>query len=218
MIRTLCMLAALVLAGAAPASAQVRLVFDGCVDAAGQPVPSIADPTLERGFVTRVEHGRAVIRYNTAVPAGLPDHVRLFFYAHECARLELGLAPDVPRTVGDAWRADCRALDAIVASGLMAPRYVARLQDDLVLTDAEWDALPGPQREIDLPACARVPAPRGVGLPPRPTPAREDWNACVHRCGDTLLQCQRRTCNRLDCPDCLPANEACVAACGDPNR
>src|SRR5690606_9443023 len=140
------------------------------------------------------------------------------FYAHECARLELGLAPDVPRTVGDAWRADCRALDAIVASGLMAPRYVARLQAGLVLTDTEWSAPPGPQRETDLPACARVPPRCGCAVRRRPTPAREGWNACGHRCGDTLLQCPLGTSNRLGCPDCLPANEACGAACGDPNR
>lgn len=218
MIRKFCMLAALMLACAAPASAQVRLVFDGCMDARGQSVPSIADPLLQKGFETRVEDGRAVIRYNAAVPAGLPDHVRLFFYAHECARLELGLQADALRTVGDAWRADCRALDAIVSSGLMAPQYVVRLQDDLVLSDAEWAALPGPQREIDLPSCARAPVSRDVHIPPRATPERESWNSCVHKCGDTLLQCQRRTCNSLDCPACMPANEACVAACGEPAR
>lgn len=218
MIRYFCMLAGLCMLLVGPAAAQVRLVFDGCTDARGNAVRSVADPLLDKAFETRLEDGQAVIRYNAAVPAGLPDHVRLFFYAHECARLELEQEAGALRTVGDAWRADCRALDTILRSELMSPRYVARLQDDLMLTEAEWDAMPGPAREIDLPSCARGEPTRDLRIPARPSPERDSWNACVHKCGDTLLQCQRRTCNNLDCPACMPANEACVAACGDPGR
>lgn len=214
MIRKWCMLIVVLLTGVAPAAAQDRLVFDGCVDAHGRAVRSIADPQLERAFDTRLEDGVAVIRYNSAVLPELPDHVRLFFYAHECARLELGLTPAAPRTVGDAWRADCRALDAIVSSQLMAPQYVARLQQDLLLGEGEWAQLPGPPRQIDLAACARTGETRGVHIPPHATPERERWNACVQKCGDTLLQCQRRTCRSLDCPACMPAYQNCVAACG----
>lgn len=218
MFRNLCVVACLWVLGVGAASAQVRLVFDGCVDARGTAVRSQADPTLARAFETRVENGMPVIRYNAAVPAGLPDHVRLFFYAHECARLELGQEAAALRTVGDAWRADCRALDTILQSRLMSPQHIARLQDDLMLTEAEWDAIPGPKREIDLPSCARGEPLQRIHIPAQPSAARESWNACVHKCGDTLLQCQRRTCNSLDCPVCMPANEACVAACDTPAR
>jgi hypothetical protein len=218
MIRHLSLLACLLMLLAAPASAQVRLVFDGCVDARGNAVRSIADPSLSRAFESGVENGSSVIRYNAGVPADLPDHVRLFFYAHECARLELGQDATALRTVGDAWRADCRALDTILQSGLMSAQYVALLQDDLMLTEAEWDAMPGPKREIDLPSCARGEALQRLHIPAQPSAARESWNACVHKCGDTLLQCQRRTCNSLDCPACMPANQSCVAACDDPAR
>jgi hypothetical protein len=219
MFRNLCMLVCLWALGIGAASAQARLVFDGCVDARGNAVRSLADPSLQKAFETRVENGATVIRYNPAVPAALPDHVRLFFYAHECARLELGQEADAPRNVGDAWRADCRALDTILGSGLMSPQYVARLQDDLMLTEAEWDAMPGPQREIDLPSCVRGQQSwQRIHIPPQPSAAREGWNTCVRKCGDTLLQCERRTCNSLDCPACMPAHEACVAACGAPVR
>ena len=218
MFRNLCMLACLWTLGIGAVSAQARLVFDGCVDARGAAVRSVADPALQKAFETRVENGGTVIRYNPTVPADLPDHVRLFFYAHECARLELGQEAEALRNVGDAWRADCRALDTILGSGLMSKQYVARLQEDLMLTEAEWEAMPGPKREIDLPSCARGDSWQRIHIPAQPSPARESWNACVHKCGDTLLQCQRRTCNSLDCPGCMPANQACVAACGAPAR
>lgn len=203
----------LLLFTAAQAGAQSRMVFDGCVDARGAAVRSVPDPALAVAFTTRVEHGANVIRYNATVPPGLSERARLFFYAHECARLGLGLAADALRTVGDAWRADCRALDTLTRSGLVRPQDLAVLQADLALPDAMWDALPGPQREIDLAACARAAPSRGLALPPRGAAEQSRWNACVHACGDVLLQCQRRTCGGLDCPACLPANDACVAAC-----
>lgn len=196
------------------ASAQVRTVFDGCVDARGAPVRSVEDSALDRAFSTRIENGRPVIRYNASQPPGASDAARLFFYAHECSRLGLGLAPDALRTVGDAWRADCRALDTLLRSGLIGRAEVSRLQADLdALDEAARERLPGPPRNIDLPACARAGSARPLALPAAREPAQARWNACVHACADRLLACQRATCGDLDCPSCLPAHESCVAAC-----
>jgi hypothetical protein len=196
------------------AAAQMRTVFDGCVDARGIAVRSIEDPSLEVAFATRIEQGAPVIRYNAAQPPGVPEAVRLFFYAHECARLELELAPDALRTVGDAWRADCRALDSLLYSALIRPSDVARLQAGLdALSDAARDRLPGPPRDIDLPACSRAGTARPLLLPAARAAGQDRWNACVHACADRLLACQRSTCGNLECPSCMPAHEVCVAAC-----
>ncbi|MBA4742220.1 MAG: hypothetical protein H2060_05880 [Azoarcus sp.] len=199
---------------AGAASAQVRTVFDGCVDARGAPVRSVEDASIDAAFSTRIEDGRPVIRYNASQPPGASEAVRLFFYAHECARLGLGLAPDALRTVGDAWRADCRALDTLLQSSLIRRADVPRLQADLdALSDAARERLLGPRRDIDLPACARAGIARPLALPASRAPGQDRWNTCVHACADRLLACQRASCGGLDCPSCLPAHESCVAAC-----
>lgn len=218
MIRKICTLLCMVLLCAGAASAQTQLVFQGCTDAHGNNVRAVADPALAVAFETRIEHGAPVIRYNAAVPTTLSDRARTFFYAHECARLGLSREAGSMRSVGDAWRADCRALDTLLGSGLVTRDTIAQLQDELRPGDAEWAALPGPRRDIDLPSCLRGGADRNMRIPAQPSPARDGWNMCVHRCGDALLQCQRRTCNSLDCPACMPANERCVAACGTTER
>lgn len=198
---------------AASASAQVRVVFDGCTDAQGAPVRSVEDRKLAVAFSTRIEGGAPVIRYNADVPAGLHERARLFFYAHECARLGLGFAAEALRTVGDAWRADCRALDTLLHSGLLRRDEILRLQGALELPAEMWSVVPGPQRDIDLMACARSGSARPLSLPTTRAPDQDRWNACVHRCGDALLRCQRATCGGVECPSCLPANESCVARC-----
>lgn len=196
------------------ASAQVRTVFDGCTDQRGASVRSIADPSLTRSFVTRIEAGAPVIRYNSAVLPRLRERARLFFYAHECARFELGLPAEAPRTVGDAWRADCRALETLGRSGLVRSVDIAALQGELLLTDDEWNLVPGPQREIDLPSCLRGGLPRPPSVSASlPAADQKRWNACVHACADTLLACQTRLCGDRDCPRCMPDHDSCVAAC-----
>src|SRR5690606_28226386 len=176
------------------ASAQVRTVFDGCVDARGASVRSVEDSSLETAFSTRIEDGRPVIRYNASQPPGASEAVRLFFYAHECSRLGLGLAPDALRTVGDAWRADCRALDTLLRSELIARAEVARLQAELdALDESARGRLRGPPRNMDLPACARAGSARPLALPASRAPGQDRWNSCVHACAARLLACQRKT-------------------------
>ena len=193
------------------ASAQGVMTFDGCVDSRGQPVRSILDESLAVTFETRVEDGRAVIRYNPALLPQLPAPTRLFLFSHECARLNLGMAPQAPRTLADARRADCWALTTLLRSALLRPDDVAPLQASLSFTLEEWAVLPAPPRGFDLPACHRESASRPSLL--HPAPSQDDWNACTRRCGDTLLACQRRVCGGGECEPCMPAYRACVADC-----
>lgn len=199
---------------AGSAAAQTTLIFEGCVDARGTPVRSLADPALKRAFETRLVGGEPVIHYNATVPQGVPELARTFFYAHECARVELGIAINAPRSVGDAWRADCRALGSLVHSGLIGDNGVARLQEQLdSLAPAARDLLPGPPRLINLQACSRTLKDDRVRLPRTPGGSEAQWNTCVQPCADQLLSCQRATCGGVDCPACLPAHETCVARC-----
>lgn len=197
---------------AAAVQAQTRLVFEGCTDALGHAVPSLSDPSLPQAFATQRTAGALSIHYNPVVPAGLSERARLFFYAHECARIGLGQETGL-RNVGDAWRADCRALETLLHSGLLRRQDIAALEAELQLPAALWSQLPGPPREIRLTACADASSRGRLALPAAPDAGLNRWNACVQACGDTLLHCQRRTCGGLDCPACLPANDRCVAAC-----
>lgn len=198
---------------AGSAAAHTTLVFEGCVDARDTPVRALADPALERAFETRLVKGEAVIRYNAAIPSEMPELARTFFYAHECARVELGILANA-HSVGDAWRADCRALGSLKHSGLVSGNDLASLQKQLdSLTPAAFDLLPGPPRSIDLQACARALKDDPLRLPNTPGGTEERWNACVQPCADQLLACQRARCGTIDCPACLPAHEVCVARC-----
>ena len=62
------------------------VTYHGCVDAQGQSVESVADPSLSGVALAGVESGRPVIRHNAAVLPQLTAQARLFFFAHECAR------------------------------------------------------------------------------------------------------------------------------------
>ncbi|HLW05795.1 MAG TPA: hypothetical protein VKY38_09505 [Azoarcus sp.] len=199
---------------AGSAAAHTTLVFEGCVDARGTPVRALADPTLERAFETRLVDSETVIRYNAAIPPDMPELARIFFYAHECARVELGSWANASHSVGDAWRADCRALGSLQHSGLINGNDLAILQKQLdSLPAAAFDLLPGPPRVIDLNACSRALKGDHVRVPTTPGSTDTQWNACVQPCADQLLTCQRDRCGTLDCPTCLPAHEACVARC-----
>lgn len=204
----LLLLCALLAAG--NASAREEVTYHGCVDAAGRTVEALADPTLQAVVATRVEDGRAVIRYNQHVLPRLQPATRLFLFGHECARLNLGMAPDGPRSVDDARRADCWGLVTLLRSRLLGISDIAVIQADLQLSAEKWRWIPGPARSFDLPACEREAAGRlQLSLPAVP---QEDANACTRACADTLLACQRG-CRGAACEPCLGRYEACVSGC-----
>ena len=205
-----CVVLMAVVAGSGLVRAQT---FDGCVDAHGRAVPSIADDLLPGVAQATMEDGHAVLRYSTAALPHLSPMARMFFFAHECARLTLGHSIAAVRSADTARQADCWALVALQRSNLLAGEAALRdLQSELQFTDAEWRLLPGPKRAFHLDACTLRGALRMPGSGP-PSEAQLRADRCVHACGDRLWQCQIR------CPDagcrgrCESAFGRCEADC-----
>lgn len=207
-----CVLLTALLVGSGLVQAQT---IDGCIDAQGRAVPAIADDLLPGVAQATIEDGHAVVRYSSAALPRLSPTTRMFFFAHECARIALGHPIVAPRTPGTARQADCWALVALQGSNFITGDAALReLQSELQFTDAEWRLLPGPKREFHLDACTVRGALR---MPGGAAPSQVQLGAdrCVHACGDRLWQCQSR------CPDagcrsrCESAFGRCEADCPD---
>lgn len=191
--------------------------FGGCTDAQGRPVASVNDSSRPL-LIEAVEiGGRPALRGNPSQLSRLPLNARLFFYAHECARIALGYPLAAPRSSERARRADCWALATLQRSGVLAADDGAtQLAGDLRLSDADWQALPGPRREFDFHGCS---APQGAlrlpeSAPPSDATARTD--RCVQACGDRLWQCQNR-CGQTACrSQCESAYKQCETHCANP--
>jgi hypothetical protein len=203
----LVLLMTLLIAGTATAGGES---FDGCIDARARPVQTTIDYGLPQLALAAMEKGRAVVRYNPALMPDLPARARLFFFAHECARLALGQPLGTERSLQQARQADCWALATLQRSG----EADATLAADLAVPETDWAALPGPARTVDLAACAR---PAGAlrlpdTAPPSATQSR--LNRCVHACGDRLWQCQNRCRDEACRGQCLGHYGPCESACG----
>jgi hypothetical protein len=196
------------------AAAAEPLIFDSCLDAQGGTVTAVADS--EQAMLVRSDsrQGRPAIRYNPDVLPWLGSASRLFFYAHQCARLGLP-AGDAESAAEIARQADCLGLGALLGGKLLQREDVPALQAALTFSDAEWAVLPGPQRSFDLASC-RVSAGGVLQLPlaRQPSVRQAAWNNCIHACGDRLWNCQKR-CSHTDCASCLSAFGLCKSGCGD---
>lgn len=203
----LVLLVTLLIAGKAAAGGEL---FDGCVDARARPVQTTIDHGLPQLALAAMEKGRSVVRYNPALMPDLPARARLFFFAHECARLALGQPLGAERSVQQVRQADCWALATLQRSG----EADATLAADLAVPETDWAVLPGPARTVDLAACARpVGALRLPDTAP-PSATQSRLNRCVHTCGDRLWQCQNR-CRDESCRgQCLGHYGSCESACG----
>lgn len=191
------------LAGAA--WAQTQTTYHGCTDAAGNAVPAILDTAIAGVLESRVADGAAAIHYNPqALPRLLPE-TRLFLFAHECARHNLGLDVGPVRRVEDARRADCQGLDTLMRSRLLGDRQIELVQTDLSLSSSEWPLVPGPVRDFALRACVAERASSQALA--RPAAGQPDWNACVRACGE-----RRRAC-RQAAATCDATYERCVSLC-----
>ncbi len=141
----------LMTAGGARAGGEL---FDGCLDARGQPIAAIVDDTLPQVALAAQSGGRIELRHNPARLPELSHRVRMFYFAHECARIALG-HPLAERSAERARQADCWALATLERSGEMAaPDARRELETALMVEDAQWAAIPGPRRVIDLAACS----------------------------------------------------------------
>lgn len=195
------------------AAAAEPLIFDSCLDAQGRTVTAVADS--EQAMLVRSDsrQGRPAIRYNPDVLPRLGSASRLFFYAHQCARL--GLPAGAAESAAEiARQADCLGLGALLGGELLQREDVPALQAALAFSDAEWAVLPGPPRSFDLAGC-RVTG-GGALQPPagQPSVRQMAWNNCIHACGDRLWICQKH-CGHADCANCLSAFGLCKRGCGD---
>ena len=71
------------------AAAAEPLIFDSCLDAQGRTVTAVADSEQAMLVRSDSQQGQPLIRYNPDVLPRLGSPSRLFFYAHQCARLGL---------------------------------------------------------------------------------------------------------------------------------
>jgi hypothetical protein len=196
------------------AAAAEPLIFDSCLDAQGRTVTAVAD--REQAMLVRSDshQGQPAIRYNPDVLPWLGSASRLFFYAHQCARLGLP-AGDAESAAEIARQADCLAVGALLGGKLLQREDVPALQAALAFSEAEWAMLPGPPRRFDLASC-RVSSGGVLQLPlaRQPSLRQSAWNNCIHACGDRLWNCQKR-CGHADCANCLSAFGLCKSGCGD---
>lgn len=193
-------------------------LFESCVDARGRLLKAVSDPQLPVLVRATGAAGDSSLRYNPDLLPRLSQGARFFLYAQECARV--GLTDTGPGLAAErARRADCKAVDALLASGAVTRRELPAVQAELSFTPEEWSLLSGPPRDFDLGRCQSR---RGNVLAiPRaaPTAQQAGWNDCVRACGDRLWACQKRGCAGADCPSCQGAYESCQAACaGGPGK
>lgn len=194
---------------AVQASAQVWTTYDGCVDTRGAPVRAISDGTLATVVEARIERGVAEIRYNRdRLPRLLPES-RDFLFAHECARVNLGLPLGRDRTQRDAREADCEAAAMLLRSGLVDDDKLAAVEADLALSPPEWAAVPGPVRHFVPTSCAAEILARPSQT--SPSAAQANWNVCVRRCAERLRACTG--CAGLECFACGDGYERCTSLC-----
>ncbi|MCC4117478.1 hypothetical protein LLG90_19155 [Aromatoleum toluclasticum] len=186
------------------AQAQEQMIYLGCTDAQGRAVAAVSDPALERVVASRA--GAAPeIRYNEAILPRLTPESRLFLFAHECARHNLGLPLGGGRTEAEARRADCHGLETLSRSGLLDAARIDALERELQFSAEEWERVPGPPRTFALRACATQSAVEH--LLTRPKRAKPEWNACIRGCGARLWVCAP---HNVACED---AYERCVSLC-----
>jgi hypothetical protein len=212
-MRILGLLALLFSLAVAAATAQADMVeLESCSDASGRMVQVVQDPSLKVLVQSGLDGGHRVIRYNSDLLPNLSATAKQFFFAHECARQSPGDVPGAPLTPRRAQTLDCVAIATLQASGLLKePAAVEALQAELILSEDEWDLVPGPRRAFNLTSC---PKQASLVLPPSttPTPNQVEWDACVRQCGDQLFRC--RGCRGAGCGDaCQSTYDRCQAAC-----
>ena len=186
-------------------AADVQITYDGCTDAAGRPVPAVADPTIDKVVESRSDVSGPDIRYNQQVLPRLLPETRLFLFAHQCARHSLGYEAGAALDAAQASHADCEAVDALLRSRLLTSDQVDAVERDLQLSADEWAQVPGPARSYALRACIADNARRHALS--QPSASQPGWNACVRSCGDRRRACGPRN---VACDDVY---ERCVSLC-----
>src|SRR5271155_5965075 len=101
--------------------AKAQIVFEGCRDAAGRPVASVANYSIpDVAQAAMLPNGAPVIFYNPRVLLWMHSQTRVFFYAHECGHHALGqvISGSGP-SVTDEQEADCWGIRTLRAKSLV---------------------------------------------------------------------------------------------------
>jgi hypothetical protein len=191
------------------------VTFESCIDGKGKALPAEADYQQAALVRTITEQGQPAIRYNPGVLPRLTFAARLFLYSHECARHGMGDSGKMI-SLARARLADCMAANTLLGSEAIKREDLPALQAELSFSEAEWQLLPGPMRNIDITHCR----PTGGGalrLPvdTPPTDKQVGWNNCVRACADKLWSCQQRGGGDSAC---LEAHGQCKAGCGPADK
>jgi hypothetical protein len=190
------------------------MTFESCVDGMGKTLPAAEDTQQNMLVRTVADNGQATIRYNPGVLPRLTFTARLFLYSHECARHGLGGSGKMI-SLARARLADCMAANTLVGSEAIRREDLPALEAELAFSEAEWQLLPGPMRNIDITHCR--PTGGGVLRLPVDTPPTDKqvgWNNCVRACADKLWSCQKRGNDSA----CLETHGQCKAACGPADK
>jgi hypothetical protein len=189
--------------------------FESCVDGMGKTLPAAEDTQQNLLVRTVAENGQTTIRYNPGVLPRLTFTARLFLYSHECARHGLGGSGKMI-SLARARLADCMAANTLVGSEAIKREDLPALEAELAFSEAEWQLLPGPMRNIDITHCR--PTGGGVLRLPVDTPPTDKqvgWNNCVRACADKLWTCQKRGGGDSAC---LETHSQCKAGCGPADK
>lgn len=212
--RLLLLVAALLFSHVGVLQATDASLFESCTDGRGRTLKAVGDSQQSVLVRSVVESGVPTIHYRSDLLPRLSQNARLFFYLHECARVGLG-DPTGGRVPERVRLADCKGLDALLASGVFKRSEIPALQAELSFSEQEWALLPGLPRNFDLARCVGQ---RGnvLSLPPGvpPSARQTGWNDCVRACADRLWTCQKTSCSGAGCASCTGAYEACNTACG----
>ncbi len=126
-----------------------------CTSYFGIPVPYLANPNLnDVGVANTMYNGQPVIQINPNVVGSLPEYVRQFWYAHECAHH--ALHPSLNSEIS----ADCYAIKAIRNIGIINhPQQIGGLLNYIshLPGSIQTGHLPGPARAQNLYACFNTP-------------------------------------------------------------
>ncbi|MDP3511672.1 MAG: hypothetical protein Q8S20_02890 [Sulfuritalea sp.] len=126
-----------------------------CSSFTGIPVPYIPNPALNNvGVAHTMQNGQPVIVMNPNVVGPLPEFVRQFWYAHECAHHALHPMHN------SEMNADCYAIKAIRNIGLISnPQQVGFLLNYISTLPGNimTGHLPGPARAQNMYACFATP-------------------------------------------------------------
>jgi hypothetical protein len=135
-------------------TAQAQTTYEGCRDAAGRPVASVANNSLQDVAMAALgPNGQPIIYYNQLVLSNLSPQSRLFWYGHECGHHALG------HTLGRSYpssreqEADCFGITTLVGAGRLDLNDVRIIQSEISHSPGDWTHLPGPQRAINLGGC-----------------------------------------------------------------